>query len=170
MNATETYDQLVTDIGRSLTLISSVRTIPEIQGLRKLPGYVYNPDVHLHEFWIAISQYSVAGDLYRLALLLNDRGLLLPSLFPNLYGSELDGPKLFSQLKRNKGNIIAHLHKVIGNPNMISPFSEIPIEDTLNHILVSIHNESMNLKFNYEQFLANDGVPKTEPSPELINI
>lgn len=63
MNPTETFEQLSQDILKSVDAIVKVRTTEGIHDARKLPGYVYNSDKEMREYWIALGQYSVSADL-----------------------------------------------------------------------------------------------------------
>src|SRR5215204_3032341 len=151
MTATEAFNQLKTDIDKTLTAIFNVRTTEEMRSDRNLPGYIYNQEKHLHEYWIALGEYSFTGNLVRLAFIINDRQLLLPDLLPNSLQSRKDTFNFFQLFKSNKSNVVASLDRIIGKPNVqLRTYAEpIPMEEFLKTVVSDIHDEALNLEYNY---------------------
>src|SRR5258705_13949481 len=77
MTVTETYNLLSTNIDKTLTEILGVKTIDRIHFERTRPAYVYEQDKAMHEYWIALGQYSFSGNLSTLAFVINGREQLL---------------------------------------------------------------------------------------------
>jgi hypothetical protein len=165
MTALETFNQLSTDISRTLNSLLKVRAVAEIQNSRKVSGYIYNPDKHTREYWIALGQYSFSADLLRLAFIVNDRGFLLPDLLPTFLQTKQDLVNYYQTFISHRGDVIASFSKIIGNSNrLFSVYMDdtITMEQQLERVVLDIHNESLNLEFNYKQLI-------TEPEISVNN-
>ena len=118
-----------------------------------MPGYVYNQDGHLHEYWIALGQYSFSANLSQLAFVINDRQLLLPDILPKSFQSRQDLVNFSQMFKRNRGNAIASFDNIIDNPNRQFIFyaESIPMEQFLEKVVLHIHEDALNLEYNYNE-------------------
>ncbi len=128
----------------------NVRTTAEFQEERQLPGYVYEQEKHLHEYWIALGQYSFSVDLSQLAFVINYREQVLPINIQTR--QELSNyVRLF---RDNEEKVISAFDRVIGKPNQIFiGYTEpITMEQYLQRVVSSIHEEALNLDYNYQKF------------------
>jgi hypothetical protein len=150
MTATETYNLLTTDIDKTLTAILGVRTIDGIHFERTRPGYVYEQDKSMHEYWIALGQYSFSGNLSTLAFVINGGSEQLLSTRLNSRQDLIDYYKFF---KSNKDKVIASFDAIIGKPNIVFIGYAVPItmEQYLGQLVSYIHDEALNLEYNYNQ-------------------
>ena len=149
MTAAETFEQLILDFENTLTALMNVRTIDNIQDERRMQGYVYNQDKSLHEYWIALGQYSVSSNLSVLAFVINGREQVLPTSLK----SKQDIVDYYTAFKNNKDKVISAFDSVIGKPNMVFIGYESPItmEKYLQKIVLNINNEALNLEYNYNK-------------------
>mgnify|MGYP006910068178 FL=1 len=152
MTAKETFEQLSSDFDKTLTAILNVRSIDEIHLERRKPGYVYNQDKSLHEYWIALSQYSVSSNLSVLGFVVNASERLLPTTL----SSKQDIVNYCTAFKNNRDKVIAAFDFVIGKPNMVFIGYSTPItmEQYLQDIVSDISNEALNLEYNYKKINA----------------
>jgi hypothetical protein len=153
MTATETFEQLTSDFEKTLTALLNVRTIDEIHFERKMPGYVYNQDKGLHEYWIALGQYSVSSNLSVLNFVINATEQLMPASLK----SKEEIADYFSEFKNNRDKIIAAFDSVIGKPNMIflGYANPITMEEYLQQIVSNINDEAINLEYNYKILISS---------------
>lgn len=149
MTANETFEQLISDFGKTLTALMNVRTIDSIHDERRLPGYVYNQDKSLHEYWIALGQYSVSSNLSVLAFVINGREQVLPTSL----NSKKDILDYITVFKNSKDKVVAAFDSVIGKPNMvfIGYANPITMEQYLQKIVSDINDEALNLEYNYNK-------------------
>lgn len=150
MTAAVTFEQLTSDFEKTLTALQNVRTIDNIHEERRLPGYVYNQDKSLHEYWIALGQYSVSSNLSVLGFVINGSENILPTTL----NSKQDIADYCNAFKNNKDKVIAAFDSVIGKPNMVFIGYEKPItmEQYLQNIVSEINDEAHNLEYNYKKF------------------
>lgn len=153
MTAAETFNLLSTDIDKTITALLAVRTTEDMRRDSQLPGYVYNQGGHLHEYWIALGQYSFSANLSQLAFVVNDRQLLLPDILPKNFQSRPDLVHFIQMFKRNKGNIIASFDNIIDKPNKQFIFYAEPISmgHFLEKVVSQIHEDALNLEYNYNE-------------------
>ncbi|MCK9401909.1 MAG: hypothetical protein M0Q26_00780 [Chitinophagaceae bacterium] len=149
MTAIETFDQLHSDFDKTLIALLNVRSINEIQTERKMPGYVYNQDKGIHEYWIALGQYSVSSNLSFLGFVINAGVQLLPTTL----NSKQDIADYCSAFTKNKDKVIVTFESVIGKPNIlfIGYTNPITMEEYLQNIVSDIHDEALNLEYNYKK-------------------
>ena len=150
MTAEETFQELKMALNKTLTALLNVRTIDRIHEERRLPGYIYNQDKSLHEYWIALGQYSVSSNLSVLGFVINAREPILPT---NLK-SKQDIADYCTTFENNKDKVIEAFDLVIGKPNMVFIGYENPItmEQYLQNVVSEINNEALNLEYNYKKF------------------
>lgn len=149
MTAIETFEQLLSDFDKTLTALLNVRSIDEIHAERRIPGYVYNQDKNLHEYWIALGQYSVSSNLSVLGFVINAGEQLLPTAL----NSKQDIADYCAAFKNNRDKVIAAFELVIGKPNMlfIGYANPITMEQYLQDIVSHINDEALNLEYNYKK-------------------
>ena len=150
MTAEETFQELKIALNKTLTALLNVRTIDRIHEERRLPGYIYNQDKSLHEYWIALGQYSVSSNLSVLGFVINARETILPT---NLK-SKLDIADYCTVFENNKDEVIEAFDLVIGKPNIVFIGYENPItmEQYLQNVVSEINDEALNLEYNYKKF------------------
>jgi hypothetical protein len=149
MTAIETFEQLLSDLDMTLTALLNVRSIDKIHAERRMQGYVYNQDKSLHEYWIALGQYSVSSNLSILGFVINAREQLLPATL----NSKQDIADYCVAFKNNRDKVIAAFDLVIGKPNMqfIGYTNPITMEQYLERIVSHINHEALNLDYNYKK-------------------
>lgn len=149
MTAIETFEQLLSDFDKTLTALLNVRSIDEIHAERKVPGYVYNQDLHLHEYWIALGKYSVCSNLSVLGFIVNAREQLVPTTL----NSKQDIANYFDSFRKSRDRVIAAFDLVIGKPNMqfIGYANPITMEKYLQDIVSDINEDALNLEYNYKK-------------------
>lgn len=149
MTAKETFEQLSSDFDKTLTALLNVKAIDEIHTERRLPGYVYKQDKGIREYWIALSQYSVSSNLSVLTFVVNATEEILPTFL----NSKDDIANYCAFFKKNREKVIAAFEAVIGKPNMvfIGYADPITMEQYLQDIVTSIHEEALNLEYNYKE-------------------
>lgn len=150
MTAAETFQEIKIALNRTLTALLNVRTIDRIHEERRLPGYVYSQDKSLHEYWIALGQYSVSSNLSVLGFVINGRETIVPTILK----SKQDIADYCTAFDNNKDKIIAAFDLIIGKPNMVFIGYENPIamEQYLQNVVSEINNEALNLEYNYKKF------------------
>ncbi len=150
MTATETFEQLDADFEKTLIALLGVKSIDAIHYERRLPGYVYHQDKALHEYWIALGQYSVSSNLSLLAFVINAKEPIVSVVLK----SKQDIVNYCNEFKRNSAKVIEAFDFVIGKPNMvfIGYSNPITMEEYLQKIVSKIHSEALNLEYNYKQF------------------
>lgn len=148
MTSEEIFEQLNSDFDKTLGALLNVRSIDEIQSDRKSPGYIYNHDRGLHEYWIALGQYSFSSNLSLLAFVINSREQILPTKL----NSRQDIADYCAAFKNNRNKVIASFDLVIGKPNIlfIGYANPITMEQYLQDIVSDITSESLNLEYNYK--------------------
>lgn len=149
MTGVETFEQLILDFDRILKALMNVRFIDNIHDERRLAGYVYNQDKSMHEYWIALGQYSVSSNLSVLAFVINGREQVLPTSLK----SKQDILDYCTAFKYSKDKVIASFDSIIGKPNMVFIGYENPItmEQYLQKIVSDINDEALNLEYNYNK-------------------
>lgn len=149
MTAIETFEQLLSDFDKTLTALLNVKSIDEIHADRRMPGYIYNQDKSLHEYWIALGQYSVSSNLSLLGFVINAGEQLLPSSL----NSKQDIADYCAAFKNNRDKVIAAFELVIDKPNMlfIGYTNSITMEQYLQDIVSHINDEALNLEYNYKK-------------------
>jgi hypothetical protein len=150
MTARETFKQLTSDFDKTLKALASVRTINDIHEARRLPGYIYNQEKSIHEYWIALGQYSFSSNLSVLAFIINVNKQVLPTVLK----SKQDILDYCTAFKDNNSEVISAFDSIIGKPNMLFIGYENPItmEQYLQKIVSDINEEALNLEYNYNKF------------------
>lgn len=151
MTAHQIFQQLNSDIEKSLTAILNVRTIDEIHISRKIPGYVYDQEKSTREYWIALGKYTFSADLSVLSYIINGYKVIVPERCE----SRDDLVSFYAAFKSNKDEVIAAFDKIIDKPNMVFIGYPKPItmEQYLNKVVGNIHEEALNLDYNYKKLL-----------------
>lgn len=149
MTAIETFEQLLPDFEKILTALQNVRSIDEIHAEKRMPGYVYNQDKSLHEYWIALGQYSVSSNLSVLGFVINAGEQFLPTTL----NSKQNIADYCAAFKNNRDKVIAAFDAVIGKPNrlFIGYANPITMEQYLQNIVSHINEEALNLEYNYKK-------------------
>jgi hypothetical protein len=149
MTALETFNQLNADFEKTIAALLNVRTIKEIQAARQLPGYKYEPEKHMREYWIALGQYSVSANFSYLSYIVNATEHIVPAIMHTIE----DIQEYCKQFSTNKEKVIAAFERIIGKPNQvfIGYAKPITMEEYLQNIVSNIHTEALNLDYNYQQ-------------------
>lgn len=149
MTAPETFSQLNADFEKTIAALLNVRTIKEIQAARQLPGNKYDPEKHMREYWIALGQYSVSATLSYLAYITNTTEQIIPTVMH----TKQDIQEYYKQFVVNKEKVIEAFNRIIGKSNQIFVGYAEPItmEEYLQKIVSDIHNEALNIDYNYQQ-------------------
>ena len=152
MTATEVYSEIAADLDKSITAILNVRTTLQIGEERKSPGYKYNPDKHLTEYAIAISQITFGAYLSQLSPVLNAGD----SIVPNALLTRADLVNFQNSFANNKTKAIAAINRVIDKPNLVFIGYEEPItmEKYLEIVIRNIRDEANCIANNYKLFLS----------------
>ncbi len=150
MTATETYKQVQDDFSKILNALLRVKTIDEIHIERRAPGYKYNQTKAMHEYWIALSKYSVSANLSLLAFAINGKQQILPSSLE----SRQDIIKYCEIFEQRRDEIVNIFNRIIDNPDFlfIGYAEPITMEQYLQNIISDIHDEALNLEYNYNQY------------------
>lgn len=149
MTAPETFNQLNDDFEKTIAALLNVRTVKEIQDARQLPGYKYEPEKHMREYWIALGQYSVSANFSYLSYIVNATEYIVPVTM----NTKEDIQEYCKQFVINKEKVIAAFERIIGKPNQIFIGYDKPItmEKHLQNIVSNIHAEALNIDYNYQQ-------------------
>lgn len=154
MNAIDTYNQLSKDLSKLISILKSVRTIEEIHIERHILGYKYNSDKDMHEYWIALSIYSVSNSLSYLAYVINAIEEIVP--IKTTSKAEIEG--YVESFIKNETKVLTVLESIIDKPNQIFiGYSEpITMEEYLEKIVIDIHDEANNLDWNYKKLQSDE--------------
>ena len=78
---------------------------------------------------------------------------LREDLLPKSFQSRQDLVNFIQMFKRNRGNVIASFDNIIDNPNRQFIFyaESIPMEQFLEKVVLHIHEDALNLEYNYNE-------------------